>query len=83
MLGPNPSARDGDIAGISGPSEVIVHPGETVSAYITLHNLVAVNQEFTISVASMPSVLNAGNLPLSEVLVPNHLRADGLRYFGR
>jgi uncharacterized membrane protein len=72
--GPESSARDGEIAGISGPSEVIVHPNETVSTYITLHNLVTVNQEFTISVASVPSVLNTENLPLSEVLVPNHLK---------
>lgn len=71
---PEPNAREGDIVGITAPSEVIVHPGETVNTYITLHNLVTVNQEFTISVESMPSMLNAGNLPLSEVLVPNHLR---------
>ena len=69
-----PIAREGDIAGIAAPSEVIVHPDETVNTYITLHNLATVNQEFTISVVSMPSMLNAENLPLSEVLVPNHLR---------
>ena len=72
--GSESSAREGEIVGISGPSEVIVHPNETVSTYITLHNLATVNQEFTISVVSIPSVLNTENLPLAEVLVPNHLK---------
>ena len=71
---PEVNAREGEIAGITAPSEVIVHPNETVNAYITLHNLVTVNQEFTVSVVSMPSMLNAGGLPQSEVLVPNHLK---------
>ena len=71
---PEVNAREGEIAGITAPSEVIVHPNETVNTYITLHNLVTVNQEFTVSVVSMPSMLNAGGLPQSEVLVPNHLK---------
>ncbi len=72
--GSESSAREGEIVGISGPSEVIVHPNETVSTYVTLHNLATVNQEFTLSVVSIPSVLNTQNLPLAEVLVPNHLK---------
>ena len=71
---PEVNAREGEIAGVTAPSEVIVHPNETVNTYITLHNLVTVNQEFTVSVVSMPSMLNAGGLPQSEVLVPNHLK---------
>ena len=71
---PHNTARNGEIVGITAPSNVIVHPNETVSSYITLHNLVTVNQEFTISVVDMPTILTTVNLPLSEVLVPNHLK---------
>ena len=72
--GPIDSAREGEIVGIAAPSEAIVHPNETVSTYITLHNLLSVNQELTVAVNDMPAVLTAVNLPLSEVLVPNHLK---------
>ena len=67
-------SREGDIVSITAQEQVIVHRNETVSAYITVHNIVDVNQEFTITVVNMPSPLSSVALPLSETLVPNHLR---------
>ncbi len=71
---PNNTAREGEIVGVAAPEQVIIHPGETVSTYITLHNLLTVDQEFGVSVNDMPAVLSTVNLPLSQILVPNHLK---------
>ena len=51
-----------------------VHQNETVSTYITLHNKANENQAFTIEPLSIPEPLSTVGLPVTELLVPNHLK---------
>ena len=67
-------ARDSALFSVVAPSEVVVHPNQTVSTYITVHNTATENQELTINPLSTPFPIEVIGLPLSELLVPNHLR---------
>lgn len=67
-------AREEEAMGTVSPGDVIVHRNETVSSYITVQNKATVNQDFTLEVVSVPEALSVQGLPLSEVVVPNHLR---------
>ena len=69
-----PDGRDEDVIGAIAPSEVIVHQNETVSTYITVQNKANANQALTVEVLSVPEPLTVLGLPLSEIVVPNHLR---------
>ena len=66
--------RDANFVDIVAPREVIVHQNETINTYITLHNKADENQAFTIEPLSIPQELEVIGLPLTELLVPNHLR---------
>ncbi len=68
------SSRQGELFAVVAPMEVVVHPNETVSTYITVHNKAGENQALTITPLSVPSVVEVLGLPLTELLVPNHLR---------
>ena len=70
----HPEGRDEDVIGAIAPTEVIVHQNETVSTYITVQNKADVNQALTIEVLNVPEPLTVIGLPLSEIVVPNHLR---------
>lgn len=65
----------------TAPDQVYVHQNETVSTYITIHNKAEENQAFTIQPLSIPAPLSTVGLPVTELLVPNHLKqlAFGLR----
>ena len=45
-----------------------------MSTYITLHNRANENQAFTIEPLSIPAPLSTVGLPVTELLVPNHLK---------
>ena len=67
-------SREEQLVTIVGPNEVVVHQNETVSTYITLHNKASENQAFTVEPLTIPQDLEVIGLPLTELLVPNHLR---------
>ena len=73
--------RDSEILDYTAPDQLYVHQNETVSTYITVHNKADENQAFTIQPLSVPEPLNTVGLPVTELLVPNHLRqiAFGVR----
>lgn len=66
--------RDGAWVEWTAPDEIYVHQNETVSTYITLHNKADDNQAFTIAPLSIPAPLSTVGLPVTELLVPNHLK---------
>ena len=68
------ASREGDLFTVVAPSEVVVHPNETVGTYITVHNQATQNQALTITPLSVPSMVEVLDLPKTELLVPNHLR---------
>ena len=68
------AGRDGAWVDWTAPEEVYVHQNETVSTYITLHNKANENQAFTIEPLSIPEPLSTVGLPVTELLVPNHLK---------
>ncbi len=68
------NGRDSAVADAIAPTEVVVHPNETVQTYITVHNKDVENQVLTVNVLNAPAPLTVLNLPRSELLVPNHLR---------
>lgn len=65
----------------TAPEQVHVHQNETVSTSITLHNKADENQALTIETLSIPAPLSTVGLPVTELLVPNHLKqvAFGIR----
>jgi hypothetical protein len=67
-------ARESELFTVVAPSEVVVHPNQTVSTYITVHNKASENQALTINALDVPFPLEVVGLPLTELLVPNHLR---------
>lgn len=73
--------RDTEILDYAAPSQLYVHQNETVSTYITVHNKAEENQAFTIQPLSIPEPLSTVGLPVTELLVPNHLKqiAFGVR----
>ncbi|RJU91391.1 MAG: hypothetical protein DWC07_00915 [Candidatus Poseidoniales archaeon] len=52
---------------------VIVHPGEAVTTYVTVHNTASVTQTVTIDVVSNHTDLTVLGLPTSANLAANHL----------
>lgn len=74
LANPSTDGRNETLVGIVGPEEVVVHQNETISTYITLHNKATENQAFTVESLSAPQDLEIIGLPLTELLVPNHLR---------
>lgn len=71
---PAVEARSDTMFDAVAPSDVVVHRNETVTTYITVHNRGTVNQELRIEPLSIPAPLDIVGLPVSEVVVPNHLR---------
>ena len=74
LANPSTESREEPLVDIVRPDEVVVHQNETVSTYITLHNKASENQAFTVEPLSIPQELEVIGLPLTELLVPNHLR---------
>jgi hypothetical protein len=74
-------ARDEELVGIVAPDDVVVHRNETVSTFITLHNKANTDQTFTIAPFDVPDMLSVVGLPVSQELVPNHVKqlAFGIR----
>ena len=68
------AGRNGAGVDWTAPEEVYVHQNETVSTYITLHNRANENQAFTVEPLSIPAPLSTVGLPVTELLVPNHLK---------
>ena len=68
------AGRNGAGVDWTAPEEVYVHQNETVSTYITLHNRANENQVFTVEPLSIPAPLSTVGLPVTELLVPNHLK---------
>ncbi len=73
-VGSTYQARDADQFATVSPDEVVVHQNETVGTYITVQNKAEVNQAFTVELLSAPESLTVIGLPLTEIVVPNHLR---------
>ncbi len=73
--------RNAEWAEWTAPEQVYVHQNETVSTSITLHNKADENQALTIETLSIPAPLSTVGLPVTELLVPNHLKqvAFGIR----
>jgi hypothetical protein len=73
--------RDTEILDYTAPNQLYVHPNETISTYVTVHNKAEENQAFTIQPLSIPEPLSTVGLPVTELLVPNHLKqiAFGVR----
>jgi len=73
--------RDTELLDYTAPTQLYVHQNETVSTYITVHNKAEENQAFTIQPLSVPEPLSTVGLPVTELLVPNHLKqiAFGVR----
>lgn len=66
---------------VVGPESMVIHQGEEKFTYVTIHNTMEIFQNFTIDVSSIASPLEAVNLPVSEVLVNNHLRQFQIGFF--
>ncbi len=73
--------RDTEILDFTAPNALYVHQNQTISTYITVHNKADENQAFTIQPLSVPEPLSTVGLPVTELLVPNHLKqiAFGVR----
>ena len=69
--------RDGTWVDWTAPNKVYVHQNETVGTYITLQNKAGENQAFTIAPLAIPAPLSTVGLPVTELLVPNHLKQIG------
>ena len=76
-----PVGRETGILDFTAPDQLYVHQNETISTYITVHNKADENQAFTIQPLSIPAPLTTVGLPVTELLVPNHLKqiAFGVR----
>lgn len=66
--------RSEDLFDAVAPSSMVVHRNETVNTYITVQNRGSINQALTVEPLVIPSSLEVLGLPLTEVVVPNHLR---------
>jgi len=64
-----------------GPNSMIIHQDEEKSSYVTIHNTRNEYQNFTIELYSIDEPLEVVNLPLSEVLVNNHLKQFQIGYY--
>jgi hypothetical protein len=66
---------------IIGPGSMVIHQDEEKYTYVTIHNTKDVFQNFTIDVSSIPLPLETVNLPISEILVNNHLRQFQIGFY--
>ncbi len=64
-----------------GPNKMIIHQDEEKYSYVTIHNTRDEYQNFTIELYSIDEPLEAVNLPVSEVLVNNHLRQFQIGFY--
>lgn len=64
-----------------GPNSMIIHQDEEKFSYVTIHNTRNEYQNFTIELYSIDEPLEVVNLPLSEVLVNNHLKQFQIGYY--
>ena len=64
-----------------GPNSMVMHQDEEKYSYVTIHNTRDEFQNFTIELYSIDEPLEVVNLPLSEVLVNNHLRQFQIGFY--